>query len=107
MTQTAPAPAKAPTTQTKHPWRATARTVFAGVVGALTLLPEVAAAAHIGTVPTVVQILAVTGAITRVLALPGVEAWLGRYVPWLAAAPNQPVAAPSQPASTPSQPASK
>jgi hypothetical protein len=77
-------------TQTRHPWRATVRTVFAGVVGALTLLPEVATAAHIGTVPTVVQVLGVAGAVTRVLAIPGVNGWLGQYVPWLAASPTQP-----------------
>lgn len=79
-----------PATQTKHPWRAVARTVFAAAVGGLSLLPEVAAAAHIGTVPTVVQVLTVSGAVTRVLALPGVNAWLGTYVPWLAASPAKP-----------------
>lgn len=76
-------------TQTRYPWRATVRTVFAGVVGGLSLLPEVAAAAHIGTVPTVVQVLAVTGAVTRVLALPSVNTFLGEYFPWLAATPTQ------------------
>jgi hypothetical protein len=81
------APTSAPT-QSRHPWRATLRTVFAGAVGALTLLPEVAAAAHIGTLPTVVQILGVAGAVTRVLALPGVDGWLRAYVPWLAATPK-------------------
>lgn len=77
-------------TQVKHPWRAVIRTVAAGIVGALTLLPEVATAAHIGTVPTVVQVLAVTGAITRVLALPSVNSWLGTYLPWLSASPAKP-----------------
>lgn len=77
-------------TQVKHPWRATARTVFAALVGGLSLLPEVTTAAHIGTVGTVVQVLAVTGAVTRVLALPGVEGWLGTYLPWLSATPAKP-----------------
>jgi hypothetical protein len=29
-------------------------------------------------------VLAVAGAITRVMALPGVNAWIESYVPWLA-----------------------
>jgi hypothetical protein len=78
-----------PATQVRHPWRATVRTVFAGTLAGLSLLPEIVAEAHIGTVPTVVQVLVVTGAVTRVLALPGVNGWLGTYVPWLAAQPSR------------------
>lgn len=79
-----------PATQTKHPWRAVIRTAFAAAVAGVTLVPEVVTAAHIGTVPTVAQIVAVSMAVTRVLALPGVNAWLGAYAPWLAAAPVKP-----------------
>lgn len=75
-------------TQTRHPWRATARTLFAAIVAALSLLPTAAATAGIDTVPAVAQVLAVTAAITRVLALPGIERWLRTYVPWLAAEPG-------------------
>lgn len=74
-------------TQVRHPWRATFRTVVAATLAALTLLPVAAATAGLDAVPAVAQVLAVTGAITRVLALPGVDAWLRTYVPWLAAAP--------------------
>ncbi|SCL15025.1 hypothetical protein [Micromonospora inyonensis] len=74
-------------TQTRHPWRATARTVFAAGVGALTLLPTVAVTAGVDTVPAVAQSVTVAAAVTRVLAVPGVDAWLRTYVPWLAAAP--------------------
>lgn len=74
-------------TQTAHPWRATGRTIFAGSVAFLTLLPVVATTAQIDTVPAVAQVLVVTGAVTRVLALPGVEAFLETYLPWLAAKP--------------------
>jgi hypothetical protein len=77
-------------TQTKYPWRATARTVFAAAVALLTLLPVIAATAGVDTVPAVAQVLVVTGAITRVLALPGVEAFMRAYVPWLAAEPKRP-----------------
>ncbi|MBM7083595.1 hypothetical protein [Micromonospora humidisoli] len=75
-------------TQTRHPWRATARTVVAGAVGALSLLPVVAVTAGVDAVPAVAQAVVVAGAITRVLALPGVDAWLRTYVPWLATAPS-------------------
>jgi len=75
-------------TQSEHPWRATARTIFAAVVALLSLLPVIAATAGLSTEAAVVQLLAVTGAVTRVLALPGVNAWLERFVPWLAAAPK-------------------
>lgn len=74
-------------TQTAHPWRATARTVFAATVALLTLLPVIATTAQIDTVAWVAQVLVVTGAVTRVLALPGVEAFLESYLPWLAARP--------------------
>ncbi len=77
-------------TQTRHPWRATARTVAAATVGLLSLLPWLAATAHVDTVPAVAQVLAVTGLITRILAYPAVDAWVRRYVPWLAASPSKP-----------------
>lgn len=83
MTQT-PAP-----TQTRHPWRAVARTVFAAVVALASLLPYIAAEAHIDAVPAVGQVLAVAGAITRILAIPGVDKWLRDYLPFLAAEPRQ------------------
>lgn len=76
-----------PATQTRHPWRATARTLFAAGTSLLSLLPVAAAAGGVDTVPAVVQVLGVTGAITRVLALPSVDEWLRTYVPWLAATP--------------------
>lgn len=78
-------------TQTKYPWRATARTVFAATVAILTLLPVIAMTAGISQEAAVVQVLAVTGAVTRVLALPGVEAFMRAYLPWLAAEPKKPV----------------
>jgi hypothetical protein len=65
-----------PATQTRHPWRATVRTVAAAVVGLLPLLPSIADQLGLATVPAVVTVLAVTGAVTRVLAMPAVEEWL-------------------------------
>jgi hypothetical protein len=79
-------------TQTRHPWRATVRTIFAAGVALLTLLPVIAATAGVDTVPAIAQVLVVAGAVTRVLALPGVERFLELYIPWLAASPAEGIA---------------
>jgi hypothetical protein len=80
------------TTQTRHPWRATARTIFAAGVALLTLLPVIAMTAGVDDVAAVAQVLVVAGAVTRVLALPGVEKFLELYFPWLAASPVEGIA---------------
>lgn len=72
-------------TQVEYPWKATVRTVFAVTVAVLTLIPVVAVTAGISTQFAVVQVVAVAGAITRVLALPQVNDFLKTFVPWLAA----------------------
>lgn len=81
-------------TQVRHPWRAVARTVFALLVGAAALAPEVVSVGRLDTVPAlsgaVATLLAVSGGVTRVLAIPGVNAWLAANVPWLAASPAKP-----------------
>lgn len=79
-------------TQTKYPWRATVRTTVAGVVALVSLLPTIALVAHVDDVVWVGQVLAVAAAVTRVLAIPSVDYWLKRYLPWLASAPLNPVA---------------
>jgi len=76
-------------TQTLHPWRATLRTATAALVALLSLLPVIAAVGHLDAVPLVAQILTVSAAVTRVLAIPGVDGWLRQYVPWLAAQPKE------------------
>lgn len=75
-------------TQTRHPWRATVRTIFAAAVALLSLIPVIAMTAGIDTVPAIAQLLVVAGAVTRILALPDVERFLELYIPWLAASPN-------------------
>ncbi len=77
----------APPTQTQYPWRATLRTVVAGLIGLASLLPVIVAAGHLETAPGITQALAVSAAVTRILAIPGVDAWLRRYLPVLAAQP--------------------
>lgn len=79
-------------TQVRRPWRATARTVFQGAVALATLLPFVASGVYGDgdNVPAaVVQVLAVSAAITRVMALPQVEVFLRRFLPFLAATPKE------------------
>jgi len=75
-------------TQVQYPWRATLRTAVAATVGALSLLPDAAVGLHLDKAPAVVQVLAVTAAVTRFLALPVVHDWLDMYVPWLLPAPR-------------------
>lgn len=84
-------------TQVRRPWRSAFRTVFQGAVGLASLAPVIAVGVYQGDDPgtypyAVGQALAVAGAVTRVMAVPGVEAWLRRWVPWLAAAPKPKVA---------------
>ncbi|MEV7264723.1 hypothetical protein AB0N38_14335 [Micromonospora aurantiaca] len=74
-------------TQTRYPWRATLRTVAAALVGALPLIPVVAETAGVDKVPWIAVVILAAGAATRVLALPGVDAWLRQYLPWLATTP--------------------
>lgn len=76
-------------TQTQHPMRATIRTVFAVVVALATLVPYVVAELNVPAEGFVAQVLAVAGVVTRVLAMPAVNAFLTEWAPWLAAAPRQ------------------
>ena len=77
-------------TQTQHPGRATLRTTVASLLALVTLLPYILGAAHVDTTVWGIQALAVSAAVTRVLAVPAVNTWLTDNVPWLAAAPRQP-----------------
>lgn len=81
------------TTQVQHPWRASLRTAFAVVVAlALLAKPVLDAVSASGDGSDLggwaVAVLGVAAAITRVMALPAVEAFLVRFVPWLAADPS-------------------
>lgn len=81
-------------TQVRRPWRSTIRTVFQALVGLAALAPLIAAAVEEATgydldgVPFVVVALAGAAAVTRVMAIPAVEAFLRRFLPFLAAAPS-------------------
>ena len=77
------------TTQEQYPWRTVVRTIFQAVVGFASMWALIVGALGLDeTLPWVAASLAVTGGITRVMAIPEVNAWLARWVPWLAAEPN-------------------
>lgn len=79
-------------TQVRRPWRTTVRSLFQAVVGFAAIVPLLVQAAGIDqTLPLVASGIAVSAAITRIMALPGVEAWLRAHVPFLAANPPAPV----------------
>lgn len=91
----AAAPPPAGTTQAQYPWRAVARTMLAAIISLATLVPSIVAALDVDVSqvpPWVAGLLAcavgVAGAVTRVLAIPAVEAWLRKYIGGLAAAPT-------------------
>lgn len=78
----------ADTTQTQYPWRATARTVVAFLIA---ILPSVAAfltdASQTTQSGALAAALPIVAGVTRFLALPGVNAALEQYLPFLSAAP--------------------
>lgn len=66
-------------------WRRVLRTLVAALVGLLPVLPAIADSLDVETVPVVATVLAVSAAVTRLLALPEVESWLRQFAPWFAA----------------------
>lgn len=79
----------APATQVRKPWRATVRTAVQVAVGLAPMLPAIVDAAGVDdTAAPVAGALAISAGVARVMALPGVEAFLQRFVPWLAASPR-------------------
>ena len=76
-------------TQVRKPWRATFRTTLTAFVALIPLIPQIAEAANIDEIPAVASVVGLAAAISRVLALNGVEAWLDKYIPILAAEPYE------------------
>ena len=74
--------------------RRTARTVFQAVVALAAAAPLIYSAVFSSSPEQasggLLVALGVAGAITRVMALPGVETFLQTYVPWLAAGEAEP-----------------
>ena len=79
-------PEDARPTQAAHPWRATVRTLFAALVGLAAMAPLLVEASGADeTWGPVAGVLAVTGAITRILAVPQVNDFLEQFLPFLSA----------------------
>ena len=72
------------TTQEQHPWKTTARTVFQFLVGLAAIIPFVANDFNIHT-PWILGVVGIAAAVTRIMALPQVEAFLKAYLPFLSA----------------------
>ncbi|WP_280451534.1 hypothetical protein [Nocardia cyriacigeorgica] len=73
-------------TQVKFPWRAAARTVFQLGIGAAAAMPQLVESSGLpDTAWGIGTALGVSAAVTRVMAIPGVDALIRRRVPWLSA----------------------
>lgn len=73
-------------TQVQYPWRSTIRTAVQVALALATLIPYVVTETHIPAEGWVAQVVAVSAGLARVMALPGVAAFLERFAPWLAPA---------------------
>jgi len=81
-------------TQVRHPWRATARTIFAALVAFASMWGLIVEALHLDPSWQWVAIAtAIAGGITRLMAIPAVEVFLRRFLPWLAASKTDDVGA--------------
>jgi hypothetical protein len=81
-------PAPAPS-QVRNPGRTVARTVFQLVIGLAAAIPELVTLSGVPqTVSSVGVGLAAAAVVTRVMAIPQVDAALQLWAPWLAAEPG-------------------
>lgn len=86
---TTPVPLPDKPTQSKHPWRATVRTLFAVIVGLAASYGFLVQLLGLNTQWHWVAVGAVVAAaITRAMANPVVELALQKYLPWLSAQPR-------------------
>lgn len=78
-------------TQVRRPWRTTVRSVFQALVALAVMAPVLVQAAGLDPagIPWLAGVLAVAAAVTRVMALPQVEVFLRRFIPFLSATPKE------------------
>lgn len=83
-------------TQIRRPRRTVIRTVFQALVALCAMAPVLVATTGLSPeqLPWLAGVLAIAGIVTRVMALPQVEIFLRKFLPWLAAAPRSPAAPP-------------
>ncbi|WP_196812185.1 hypothetical protein [Nocardia sp. CNY236] len=73
-------------TQVRFPWRAATRTMFQLGIGAAAAMPQLVESSGLSTTAWGVgTALAVSATVTRVMAIPGVDAMIDRWLPWLSA----------------------
>ncbi len=76
-------------TQVQYPWRSTVRTVFQVALGIAAMWALIIEAAGVDeTAPILLSIGAFAAGANRVMALPAVNAFIDRFIPWLAAEPK-------------------
>lgn len=77
-------------TQVRRPWRTTVRTLFQALIALAVLFPILVENTGLDPqdAPWLAVPLAVAAAIARIMALPQVNAFLARFIPFLAAAPT-------------------
>lgn len=73
-------------TQVEHSWKATIRTAFQVILALAVIAPLVVPAVGLSTTVGVGAIVvAASAAIAKVMAIPGVNDFVDRFVPWLRA----------------------
>lgn len=73
-------------TQVEHKWKATARSAFQVIVALAALMPVLVPALGLSvSVGVGAGVLAVAAAVTRVMAIPAVNGFIDRFLPWLRA----------------------
>lgn len=79
-------------TQVSHPRRTTLRTAAQALIALVLMAPVLVESAGLdpAKLPWLVAPLALCAGVARVMAVPQVDAFLRRYVPWLAATPADP-----------------
>lgn len=75
-------------TQVTYSWRTTVRTAFQVIVALAAMWGVVVVTLGLGGLPWAAASVTVAAAITRLMALPQVDDFLTRFVPWLAATPD-------------------
>lgn len=65
-----------PPTQIRYPWRSVLRSVAVATVALLPVLPEIAKAAGVETVPLVASTLGIVAVLQRIITIPEVDRWL-------------------------------
>lgn len=65
-----------PPTQIRYPWRSVIRSVAVATIALLPVLPEIAKAAGVETVPLVASTLGIVAVLQRIITIPEVDRWL-------------------------------